>query len=187
LLREQLGVTRAIVAIGDNRARRNLADQLERSGFELVNAIHPSANIAQNAIVGRNVVAAAGVLVSAHAQVGDNAILNTGCIIDHETFIGPAVHVCPGAKLAGRVTVESGAFVGIGATVIQSVRVGHDAVIGAGAVVIHDVPSRTTVVGVPARPTKPITTRSKPRDWIMPEFTSIPEFQSALAGEMMDR
>ena len=52
--------------------------------------------------------------------------------IDHETMIGTATHICPGARLAGRVTVESGAFVGIGATVIQSIRIGYEAVVGAG-------------------------------------------------------
>ena len=37
-----------IVAIGDNGVRRAFADQLQAAGLELVNAIHSSANIAQN-------------------------------------------------------------------------------------------------------------------------------------------
>jgi acetyltransferase-like isoleucine patch superfamily enzyme len=78
-------------------------------------------------------------------------VLNTGCIVDHESMIGTAVHICPGAKLAGRVTVESGAFIGVGATVLQSLRIGCEAVVGGGAVVIRDVEPMTTVVGVPAR------------------------------------
>ena len=66
-------------------------------------------------------------------------------------MIGTAVHICPGAKLAGRVAVESGALVGIGATVLQNLRIGYEAVVGGGAVVIADVAPMTTVVGVPAK------------------------------------
>lgn len=145
------GIGAAIVAIGDNGVRRGVADQIERSGFELINAIHPSANLAHNVRLGRNTVVAAGALVCAHCQVGDSVILNTGCIVDHETMIGTAAHICPGARVAGRVTIESGAFVGIGATILQGVRIGFEAVVGGGAVVIRDVEPLTTVVGVPAR------------------------------------
>jgi sugar O-acyltransferase (sialic acid O-acetyltransferase NeuD family) len=145
------GIRRAIVAIGDNGTRRAFADQIEGMGFELINAVHPSANLAHNVSVGRNVVIAAGALVCSHCQIGDSVILNTGCIIDHESMIGTAVHICPGARLAGRVTVLSGAFIGIGATILQNLRIGCEAIVGGGAVVIRDVDDMSTVVGVPAR------------------------------------
>jgi len=149
-LRSQ-GVRGAVVAIGDNGVRRAFADEIENMGFDLINAIHPSANLARNVTLGRNVVIAAGALVCAHCQIGDSVILNTGCIVDHESMIGTAAHVCPGARLAGRVSVDSGAFIGIGATVLQGLRIGCEAVVGGGAVVIRDVEPMTTVVGVPAR------------------------------------
>jgi len=145
-----------VVAIGDNGVRRAFADKIESMGIELINAIHPSANLARNVTCGKNVVVAAGALVCAHCQIGDSVILNTGCIVDHESMIGTAAHICPGARLAGRVTVESGAFVGIGATIIQGIRIGCEAIIGGGAVVIRDVEPMSTVVGVPARPIKEV-------------------------------
>jgi sugar O-acyltransferase (sialic acid O-acetyltransferase NeuD family) len=145
------GVQGAVVAIGDNGVRRAFADEIETMGLELVNAIHPSANLANNVHLGRNVVVAAGALVCAHCQIGDSVILNTGCIVDHESMIGTAAHICPGARLAGRVTVEAGAFVGIGATVLQGLRIGCEGIVGGGAVVVRDVESMSTVVGVPAR------------------------------------
>jgi sugar O-acyltransferase (sialic acid O-acetyltransferase NeuD family) len=167
-LRDEGKVSGAIVAIGDNGVRRAFAEQIDAMGIPLVNAIHPSANLARSVTVGRNVVIAAGALVCAHCQIGDSSILNTGCIVDHESMIGTAAHVCPGARLAGRVTVEAGAFVGIGATVVQSLRIGCEAVVGAGAVVIRDVPPMTTVVGVPARAVHADDEES--HDWLLPEF-----------------
>jgi len=167
-IRRKLGADCAVVAIGDNGVRRAFADRLDAIGFELVNAIHPSANLARNVTLGTNIVVAAGALVGAHGQIGDSVILNTGCIVDHESLIGTATHICPGARLAGRVTVESGAFVGIGATIIQSIRVGYESIVGAGAVVTADVAPMSTVVGVPARVIK--SAQSAGDSWLLPEL-----------------
>lgn len=169
-IREEHWFDCAVVAIGNNGVRRGFADHLQASGIELVNAIHPSANIAQNASLGKNIVVAAGALVCAHCQIGDSVILNTGCIVDHESLVGTATHICPGARIAGRVTLESGAFVGIGATVIQSIHVGYEAVIGAGAVVIEDVPPMSTVAGVPARLTHTANATSQKNSWLISEL-----------------
>ena len=165
-----LGVNQAIIAIGDNGVRRAYADRIEAMGIALANAIHPSANLARNVTLGRNIVIAAGALVCAHCQIGDSVILNTGCIVDHESAIGTATHICPGARLAGRVHVGSGAFVGIGATVIQSLSIGYESIIGAGAVVVEDVPAMTTVVGIPARQVKTAPVTMDAQDWLTPEF-----------------
>ncbi|MBN2559658.1 MAG: acetyltransferase [Phycisphaerae bacterium] len=148
------GIAGAIIAIGDNGVRRALGNVIEGHDLQLVNAIHPSAQLASTVSLGKGVLIAAGALVCAHSQIGDYAILNTGCIVDHESMIGTSTHVCPGVRLAGHVTIQSGAFVGIGSTIVQNVRVGFEAVVGAGAVVIHDVDPMTTVVGVPARVVK---------------------------------
>jgi sugar O-acyltransferase (sialic acid O-acetyltransferase NeuD family) len=169
-LREIHSIDAAVIAIGDNGTRRFFAQRVKQQNLKLINAVHPSANIAENAGLGENIVIAAGAMVSAHCQIGDSVILNTGCIVDHESMIGTATHVCPGAKLAGRVTVEAGAFVGIGATVIQCIRIGYEAVVGAGAVVTSDVTPMTTVVGVPARPVQSTNHAESTSDWMLPEF-----------------
>lgn len=150
-LNAELEIDGVIIAIGDNGVRRGLARQVEQAGVELISAVHPSATLAHNAGVGRNVVIAAGTVVCANCQIGDSVILNTGCIIDHQTMIGEGSHVCPGVRIAGRVKVEPGVFIGIGATVIPKVTLGCESMIGAGAVVLEDVPPMATVVGVPAR------------------------------------
>jgi len=172
-LKQEHGIAGAIIAVGNNGVRRALAQRLDELGFELITAVHPSANIAANAKLGRNVVVAAGALVCAHCQIGDSVILNTGCIVDHESLIGTATHICPGARIAGRVIVETGAFVGIGATVIQCLRVGYEAVVGAGAVVIHDVAPMSTVVGVPAHEIKRVHKTADAPSWMIPELAHV--------------
>jgi sugar O-acyltransferase (sialic acid O-acetyltransferase NeuD family) len=150
-VRQQHKLRHAIVAIGDNRVRLRYAALLKEQGFELINAIHPTASIAATASLGRNIVIAAQVAVCNEATIGDSCILNTGCVVDHECELGKAVHVCPGTNVAGRVRVGACAWLGIGCTIIQCLSIGQHAIVGAGTVVIRDVPDFATVVGVPAR------------------------------------
>ena len=144
------GITAAIVAIGNNQIRQKYAKILENDGFQLINAIHPTAHIAQNASLGKNIVACAGVTVSPHVSIADSVICNTGSTIDYECEIHNAVHICPGVHLAGRVKVKSAAFIGIGSNIIQGLTIGESSIIGAGSVVLKNVPDYSTVVGVPA-------------------------------------
>lgn len=139
-----------IVAIGDNRVRRQYAELLRENGITLINAIHPDSCISASATLGYNVLVAAGAIVCAECRLADSVIVNSGAVVDHECEIGESAHICTGAHLAGRVRVGRGAFVGIGANIIQCLSIGEDAIIGAGAVVIRDIPANATAVGVPA-------------------------------------
>lgn len=51
--------------------------------------------------------------------------------------------------------IKQGASIGSGSTILCGITVGENATVGAGSVVTKDVPPATTVVGNPARPTKP--------------------------------
>ena len=53
--------------------------------------------------------------------------------------------------------VEHGSLIGIGAVILDGVRVGAGCIIGAGAVVTKDVPPRTLVAGVPAKPLREVS------------------------------
>lgn len=58
--------------------------------------------------------------------------------------------------MAAPVVVEAGSFLGANVTVLPGVRVGAESFVAAGSVVTGDVPPRTLVAGVPARPLRTI-------------------------------
>lgn len=155
------GVRKAIVAFGDNMRRLAAGELMERRGFELTTAIHPSAVIALDALIGRGSVIAAGAVVGPEAMIGRCAIINSAATVDHDCTIADGVHIGPGAHIAGHVQVGYCAWIGIGATVIDRKRIGAWSIVGAGAVVIEDVPDRVLIAGVPARVVKTVAeTRS---------------------------
>lgn len=140
-----------VLAIGDNRTRCRVAQELSQSAF--CSVVHPAAVVAPDVEIGPGAVVLAGAVVNTGTRLGVHCILNTGCTVDHDCEIGPFCHVAPGVHLAGNVRLEQGAFMGIGSCAVPGVRVGQWAVAGAGAAVVADVADHATVTGVPARTT----------------------------------
>lgn len=147
----EAGVSRAIVAVGNNAVRRQLATAIAGKGFLLVSVIHPAAVIAPTAKIGAGTLVMPGSIVNADARIGDNVIINTGAVVEHDCEVGDHVHIGPHATLCGGVRVGAGALVGAGATVLVGVRIGAGATIGAGSTVLRDVPDGATAVGSPCR------------------------------------
>lgn len=138
-----------VIAIGDNRTRRWLA---ERVGGPWATVVHPSALVHPTVQLGEGTVVFAGAVVQPDTMVGSHTIINTGASVDHDCRLGDFVHVAPGVRLAGDVELGEGVFMGIGSCAIPGVRVGPWAVVGAGAAVVGDLSEGVTAVGVPARP-----------------------------------
>jgi acetyltransferase EpsM len=137
-----------IIAIGNNRERAEIAGYLKS---DIEKAIHPSAIIAENAVIGPGTVVFAGAIVQPNTVIGKHVIINTAASIDHDNIIGDFAHISPKAALCGHVEVGEGSHVGVGAVVIPKVKIGKWCKIGAGAVIIKDVPDFATVVGNPGK------------------------------------
>ncbi len=80
--------------------------------------IHPSAVIAKNAHIGKNVSVGACAVIEENARVADNSVIYAGTFIGHETVIGkdcliyPNVSIRERSVLGDRVIIHSGTVIG---------------------------------------------------------------------------
>ncbi|HIK11683.1 MAG TPA: serine O-acetyltransferase [Oscillatoriaceae cyanobacterium M33_DOE_052] len=102
--------------------------------------IHPGAKIGKGVFIDHGM----GVVIGETAVVGDYALIYQGA-----TLGGTGKE-----KGKRHPTLGNHVVVGAGAKVLGNIQIGDNVRIGAGSVVLRDVPSNSTVVGVPGRVTR---------------------------------
>ena len=138
----------AIVAIGDNRIRKQLAQTIQHIFGEL---IHPSASIDRTSLVGEGSVVMHHAVIQRGSRIGKHGIINTACSVDHDCILGDFVHIAPNATLCGGVQIGDETFVGAGVVVLPQIKIGKRVTVGAGTVVTKNIPDGATVVGNPVK------------------------------------
>lgn len=109
--------------------------------------IHPGAQIGKNVIFDHG----HGIVIGETAVVGDDVILYQGV-----TLGGTST-----SKTKRHPTIESRVILGTGSKVLGNITVGCDSRIGANSVVIENVPSGSTVVGIPGKVIKRAVEKGK--------------------------
>lgn len=102
-----------------------------------------------------------GIEIHPGAKIGGGFFIDhgMGVVIGETTEIGENCTVYQDVTLGGislkkekrHPTLQDNVIVGAGAKILGPVTIGHNSRIGAGSVVLDDVPSNSTVIGVPAR------------------------------------
>lgn len=149
----QLDFNSGIVAIGDNFIRSQVVEfvRSQKPAFNFITAIHPSAQIAEDVVLGEGAVVMANAVVNPGTRVAAHAILNTSSSIDHDCIIGQFASIAPGCTLGGNIEVGEFSAVSLGAQIIHGKMIGAHSVIGAGSLVLDDVESFTVAYGSPCK------------------------------------
>lgn len=147
----QLAEQPCFVAIGNNRIRARIFDQLRAQGANLVSLLHPAATVSRYASVGAGSLVCAGASINPYAHIGDNCIVNTNASVDHDCQISDHVHIAPGCNLAGDVQVGEGSFLGIGSAILPGKQLGEWVTLGAGSTLVENLPAKVLAYGCPAK------------------------------------
>jgi sugar O-acyltransferase (sialic acid O-acetyltransferase NeuD family) len=140
---------RAVLAIGNNRRRKELAETY--ADIEWLTVVHPSAIVHASATLAPGAMVMWRAVVEPDARIGAHTIVNTGAAVCHDAVVGDYAHISVTSTLAGEARVGEGCFIGMNACVIGGAPVGAWTTIGAGASVVRAIPAGVTAVGVPAR------------------------------------
>jgi dTDP-glucose 4,6-dehydratase len=111
------GVEGAIVAIGENTSREQIANQLKAKGLKLINVVHPNAYIAPGVILGEGVFIGPGAVVNSGTRIGNNVIISAGTVVEHNVTIGDNVFIGPASVIDGRAKIENNVSIPTGTKV----------------------------------------------------------------------
>lgn len=139
------------VAIGNNKIREKLTNELRKMNITQTVLIHPTAVIDETVLLEEGIVVMANAVVNADTRLSRGVIINTSATVDHDCIINEFTHICPGVHIAGTVNIGKGVWVGIGSTLINNIDICDEVIIGAGSVVIKKIEEKGTYVGNPVR------------------------------------
>ncbi|MDD3296578.1 MAG: acetyltransferase [Candidatus Omnitrophica bacterium] len=148
---QEIFLVNGIGSVTQPYKRRKIYDKFKSQGYNFLSVIHPKAIVSLESQLSEGVEVMAGVVINTGVVLGENVIINTSAVIDHDCRIGAHTHISPGVTLSGGVRIGDCSHIGSGATVIQGVNIGDEVIVGAGGVVVNDIPSKVTVVGIPAK------------------------------------
>jgi len=113
--------------------------------------IHPGAKFGRRVFIDHGM----GVVIGETSEIGDDCLIYKGVVLGGTTL----------EKKKRHPTLGNRVIVGSNSTVLGSINIGDGARIGSGSVVIKDVPSGTTVVGVPGRIVESMTSEKEELDF----------------------
>lgn len=141
--------TSFIIAIKDNKARKEIADKFQE--FNYYTVIHPKTHIGKNVSIGKGSIIMDEAVIKDNTKIGNHVIINHGCIIDEEVIVEDYVNLLQSATLGKLVKVGSLTMIGKDVLVIAQMSIGKKSIVKSASIVIEDVGDKCLMEGTPAK------------------------------------
>lgn len=148
---EKISELKVALAIGNNKIRKKIVEQLKLPSNKYVALIHPTAIISPSVKIGCGTVIMPKAVINANTVIGNHVIINSSAVVEHDNYIEDFAHIAPNVTLTGSVRVGRGTQISAAASVIPGITIGDWCMIGAGSTVIQNIPSCCKAVGSPAK------------------------------------
>ena len=142
---------RVVIANGEPRCRRILADKVRADEYTLASVVDPIAQISPSSKFGDGAIIFPNTYISSCAALGNNVLISVGSAIGHDTFIGDNTVVSTLVSVSGNCSIGSGCYIGTKSCIKEKVRIGDNTIIGMGSCVFRDVGAGMIALGNPAR------------------------------------
>jgi len=140
-----------VLGIGIPGIRRDVAEQLEARGARFMTLIHPTAIVADTAVIGLGSVICPYVIVSDSVRLGRFVLVNYHASLGHDAAAGDFSVLSPYSCLGGNAAIEGDVFLSMHVTVGPRVYVGAGAIVSANSCVLHHAPPNSMIFGVPGQ------------------------------------
>ena len=140
-----------VLAIGVPDVRRQVAEQLAARGARFLTMIHPTAIVADTAVIGTGSVICPYAVVSDAVRLGRCVLVNYHASLGHDATAGDYAVLSPYATLGGYAAVGSDVFLAIHVTVGPNVTLGEGTIVSANSSALAPTPAGSFVFGVPGR------------------------------------
>lgn len=131
--------------------RKEIIESLGLDFSRFATIVHPSVARAADAIIGRNTLIMANVVISCEVKIGNHCIILPNTVVSHDSVVSDYCCIGSNVTISGSVTIGTNCYIGSGTKMREDVSIGEGTLVGLGSNVLCDIGPGVIAVGSPAR------------------------------------
>lgn len=140
-----------ICALGAPQWIQHYTSIIEKKGGQFISLISPYAHIGRNTQIGYGCIISEWSCISCDVTIGNHSYIGVFSDLGHDAKVGNYCHIGAYTFMGGEAVAEDGVTCHPRVNILPHKKVGKNSIVGASSVVIKNVPSNTTVFGIPAK------------------------------------
>jgi len=138
------------VAIGNNKKRLQLSNEIRKKGGFTPSLIHPRSKISPSSIIGSGCFFHCESMVWTKAEIGDCCVLSPYSQVSHHAKVDDACFVTTYSIVGAYCVIGKRVMFGLNSVTIPNIKIGNDCVIGSKSNVLKDFGDDKIIIGNPA-------------------------------------